>query len=179
MTPSHYAARRGENSVRRAGKLDRAGHYVEPVYQFTTCSRLPAKIRRDNVKISGARIMKFGNAFLIYILAAGPAFAMDDPLCKVVNSKWELFGDHFAGSIDYYISGPANRCYEVGTGISFNGAPLGTKSVHERAYRATAYGLGAIHIRLKDGGQPFMVCVSGNITNLVPLCGRLGFDCSF
>lgn len=116
---------------------------------------------------------------LILVMYSGSAASMNDPLCKSVGENWEWFGDHLAGSIDYYVSGPTGRMYEVGTGISFNGTPWGTKSTHEGAYRVTAYGIGAIHIRLKEGGSPIKVCVSGNIVSLVPLCGQFALDCSF
>lgn len=111
-------------------------------------------------------------------LFTGTALA-DDSLCRSVGNDWVWFSDHAALSIDYAVVGPTGRMYEIGTGVSFRGKPLGTKSKHEGAYVVTAYGIGAIHVRAADGGAPFTVCVSADKMELIPLCGEYSLDCSF
>lgn len=89
---------------------------------------------------------------------AGSAQA-SDYLCRDVGDGWTWFSDHMAASIEYLIVGPPGRRYEVGTGVMIAGAPRGWRSKHSDNAKVNAWGAGAIHVRKKDDGAPFKVCV--------------------
>lgn len=83
-----------------------------------------------------------------------------DYMCRTVGPAWTWFGDHIAISVDYVSVGASSRRYEVGTGISVGGSPRGRREVYSGTAEFTAYGIGAVHIRQSDSGEPFKVCVS-------------------
>lgn len=87
--------------------------------------------------------------------------------CKQVTDLWAWFSDHLVTSVTYVVQGPRGRIYEVGTGIKAWGAPRGTIHRGTEKIEVTAYGIGAIHVRLSDGGGPGTICVSeGNISTI-------------
>lgn len=94
------------------------------------------------------------------LLALSVGAYSQEYICKHVGGSWEWFGDHGAFSVTYSIVGQSGRTYEIGTGISINNSPWGSRSEHQGTYEATAYGIGALHIRNADGGEPFKVCAS-------------------
>jgi hypothetical protein len=123
---------------------------------------------------------RYGQVFAVAVLLvqlSTIAFAMDDPLCKMVGNKWQWFGDHAALTIEYQITGAPGRRWEAGTGPSLFGEPLGSESTHEGYFMITAYGVGALHIRADDDDDPFMVCVTGDITRLIPICPQFDIVC--
>lgn len=98
-------------------------------------------------------------ATLAILLCATPAHAADGVICKTVGSSWEWFGDHAALWVEYYAVGEAGRQYEVGTGMSINGSPWGSRNRYSGESTFSAYGLGAVHVRQADSGTPFRICV--------------------
>lgn len=81
-------------------------------------------------------------------------------LCKVIDRQWHWFSDHGAVWIEYVSVGQPGRTYEVGTGISVRGSPWGSRSRYSGNATFKAYGVGALHIRQADDGEPFKVCAS-------------------
>jgi hypothetical protein len=99
-------------------------------------------------------------------MTSAPADAADY-LCKNVGQSWEWFGDHVALWIDYVVVGTPGRRYEVGTGVSINGSPWGSRDEYSGPAEFSAYGAGALHIRQADQGEPFKVCATS--TGLKPI----------
>jgi hypothetical protein len=97
------------------------------------------------------------------------AAAAEEPICKVIDRNWHWFSDHFAMSVDYTSLGAAGRIYEVGTGISVNGSPWGSREKYSELAEFTAYGVGAVHIRQADTGEPFRVCAMATKINAVTI----------
>jgi hypothetical protein len=90
--------------------------------------------------------------------------------CRTIGSDWVWFSDHVAFSVDYYVTGPNERQFEVGTGISVNGSVWGATEKSRHFFATTAYGLGAIHVRKADLGEDFEVCVGANRMKVIELC---------
>jgi hypothetical protein len=87
--------------------------------------------------------------------------------CKNLNRQWEWFSDHAALYVDYIVIGQPGRSYEVGTGVSVNRAPIGTRNVYSGHTIVRAYGFGSLHIRRADDGPTVKVCASSH--NLEPI----------
>jgi hypothetical protein len=85
-----------------------------------------------------------------------------DYICKDVGQEWTWFSDHVVGSIVYWTFGAPGRHYEVGTGMFFRGRPWGSRNEFIGNDKVTAIGAGALHIRQKDGGAPFKVCITSS-----------------
>lgn len=95
------------------------------------------------------------------LLSASPSQAgPPDYICRDVDRKWVWFGDHVASSVDYLVVGPADRTFEMGTGMFINGSPWGSRVKRSGTAKVTAYGAGAMHVRRADGGVSFKVCVT-------------------
>lgn len=80
--------------------------------------------------------------------------------CELVDQNWRWFSDHVALYVTYIVVGQPGRTYEVGTGVSISGKPRGKTQKQSGAVEVTAYGLGALHIRQSDSGNPFKVCAT-------------------
>jgi hypothetical protein len=83
-----------------------------------------------------------------------------DPRCKLVGDDWTWFSDHVALTVTYVVQGSSTRNYEVGTGVSAFGKPRGRKVQLRGKNEVTAYGMGALHVRVVDGGSPTTICVA-------------------
>jgi hypothetical protein len=71
----------------------------------------------------------------------------EDYICKDVGSSWVWFSDHVATSVEYKVIGET-------------GNPLGWREKYTEMAEFSAWGLGAVHIRAIDGGEPFKVCLA-------------------
>lgn len=112
------------------------------------------------------------------ILFTGPAQANE--MCRVVGHDWTWFGDHLALSVDYYIFGPGDRQFEVGTGLRVNGSVWGSTQVASGLVETTAYGVGSINVRRADDGPDFQICVGATKLEVISACGKVYFglnDC--
>lgn len=83
-----------------------------------------------------------------------------DPRCEVTAVDWNWFADHFALSITYVVEGAPGRTYEIATGVSVFGKPRGATVRKIGKSEVTAYGIGAINVRVVDGGPAMPVCVA-------------------
>lgn len=116
----------------------------------------------------------------LVMLAVSGSLANADESCRSVGSEWVWFSDHIAMSVDYYVSGPADRVFEVGTGMRINGSVWGAVEDGEGLLEVTAYGMGAIHVRRGDNGPDFQVCVGATKLKVISACGKIYFglnDC--
>ncbi len=98
-------------------------------------------------------------AILLSTLSISSGYAQDY-VCKNVGSSWTWFSDHFVASVKYVSVGQAGRRYEVGTGVSIAGHPLGWRETYSGQAEFSAWGMGSVHIRAADGGGPFKVCLA-------------------
>ncbi len=99
---------------------------------------------------------------------SGQAYALDY-LCKIVDGQWTWFGDHVAVTVTYIVVGSPGRAYETGTGVFIGGWPWGGWAVHSGTAKFSAYGIGALHVRKADDGEPFKVCATVKDLNPVTI----------
>ena len=97
--------------------------------------------------------------FLILCFNFAPKASSEEDKCRAVGDEWVWFGDHAVTSVKYVIVGLKGRKYEIGTGLSFLGKPMGKKTKSSNRTEVKAFGLGAIKIKKNDTGEPFEVCV--------------------
>ena len=100
-----------------------------------------------------------GASFWLVAMSGMSLAYADDYLCREIGNKWMWFSDHAATSIEYVIVGPADRRYEVRTGVMIMASPRGWHTQDSGIAKVTAWGLGALHIRKDDAGAPFKICV--------------------
>lgn len=103
---------------------------------------------------------RFAAAGALIGFFSSQCYAETPYICRNVGSDWLWFGDHAALSVSYATRGPLGRTYEVGTGLSVNGSPWGSRVKYAGDAEFSAYGIGALHIRRADDGPDFEVCAS-------------------
>lgn len=117
--------------------------------------------------------MKFVALIFVAFAAVGfttsACYSEPTYICRAVGADWTWFGDHVALSVSYATRGPRDRIYEVGTGLSVNGSPWGSRSKFSGDAEFTAYGIGALHIRRADDGSDFDVCSSTIGLDVIPI----------
>jgi hypothetical protein len=70
---------------------------------------------------------------------------------KNVTEQWTWFAD-YAGAIGQWtVNCPSNRDCEVGMGVKLFGKPQGEKIPFQGTREFTTVGIGAIHVRVRDG----------------------------
>jgi hypothetical protein len=102
-------------------------------------------------------------------ITASASYSEPTYICRSVGAEWTWFGDHVALSVSYATRGPRDRTYEVGTGLSVNGSPWGSRSKFSGDAEFSAYGIGALHIRRADAGADFDVCSSTIGLEVIPI----------
>lgn len=107
-------------------------------------------------------INRLRSAVIAIPLVLASSFASAKPRCNMVGPDWQWFGDHVAMSIDYVVVASPGRRYEVGTGPFIGGGPIGWRETYADGAELSAWGIGAVHIRQKDDGPPFKVCVDAS-----------------
>jgi len=118
------------------------------------------------LRLVGSDGMRLSFGLFAVLLAIMPNLAHAER-CKQATDLWTWFSDHLVTSVTYVIQGPRGRIYEVGTGIKAWGAPRGTIHRGTEKIEVTAYGIGAIHVRLSDGGGAGTICVAeGNLSTI-------------
>ncbi len=108
------------------------------------------------------RIAAVPRGFLLItlILSLPVPVAASSFICKEVKQDWVWFGDHVVSSISYTIVAPPGRKIEAGSGVFFRNKPRGSKQIFESQAKITAYGAGAMHIRVVDDRGPAKVCAA-------------------
>lgn len=94
------------------------------------------------------------------ILPAPTHAQISDYLCKEISSDWAWFSDHLLARVTYVVKAAEGREYQIGTGMSLWGKPRGRIQTASGITEVTAYGIGAIHVRLSDGKDLGRVCVA-------------------
>jgi hypothetical protein len=82
---------------------------------------------------------------------------------KVIGDNWTWLAEHWALSAKYNLSFPPGRKIELGTGLSVNGTPKGSKYKPDPASgetEVTGYGIGTLQGRVLDGQGPCVVVFS-------------------
>ncbi len=111
-------------------------------------------------------------ALALLAVASPPAVGAEGYVCKQVGNGWSWFGSHAVASISYLAIGGPGRRYEIGTGVFFRGAPLGRRQIFAGAAEFDAWGVGAVHIRQADLGEPFKVCLSSRGVKAITILKR-------
>lgn len=112
--------------------------------------------------------MRSSLVFIMYALSCNSVFGSGQS-CKMLDSNWMWFSDHVGLYATYASQSPAGRVYEVGTGISISGSPKGKRRNFSGEAEFTAYGVGAVHIRKKDTGSTFQVCLELMELGAIPI----------
>lgn len=102
---------------------------------------------------------------LAALVVAAPAVARDTH-CKETGTNWTWFSDHVVSSITYVVEGGPGRKYEVGTGISIFGKPRGSTRMATGKIEVTAWGLGALYVRMRDGARGIVCAEQGDIKTI-------------
>ncbi|CDZ31178.1 Hypothetical protein, partial CDS, partial [Neorhizobium galegae bv. officinalis] len=76
---------------------------------------------------------------------------MSDEISKTVTESWTWFTDYVGGKGDWTVHCPSDRKCQVGMGVKAFGEPRGEKLSFQGTTRFTAFGLGAIHVKVIDG----------------------------
>lgn len=76
---------------------------------------------------------------------------------KLVGRQWTWFSDYAYFEAQWSVGAPPSRDLEVGIGIKAFGHPRGGRFRFRQALTFSTRGLGAIHVRLVDGGPPCVV----------------------
>lgn len=92
-------------------------------------------------------------------LSAGSAEA-ENERCETVDREWIWFSDHAAFWISYVVEAAPGRRYKVGTGLSIGGKPRGGVREASGRVEVIAYGVGALHVRFVDDGEPATICAA-------------------
>jgi hypothetical protein len=105
---------------------------------------------------------------LSFILSLLLCFFAEAKTCKNVGKDWTWFSDYAVSSIEYAIAMPKNKEIIVGTGMMLFGEPRGSIYKENKPFEIKAYGLGALHLRSKDG-SPVKICVDSNGAKAITL----------
>lgn len=74
---------------------------------------------------------------------------------KVIGDKWSWLTDYVYAISKWTLHVEEGRIVEVGTGVSFRGRPLGARHRNVSRHKVfETWGVGAIHVRVKDGKGP-------------------------
>lgn len=103
----------------------------------------------------------------LLIAVAATAYAKE----KEVTDKWTWFTNYYYFSSEWTLNAEVGRQLEVGLGISVFGKPRGGIHKFSQYYTFTAYGAGAIKVRVIDGKGPCMVRLDGGKVEAIPLYG--------
>jgi hypothetical protein len=88
---------------------------------------------------------------------------------KRVGADWTWFDDYVYVTAKYTCFTPPGRRVQVGTGVFFAGQPRGEKVAISGKGDFRVIGLGAIHIRIYDGGPDCEVAISQDSNVLIPV----------
>lgn len=120
-----------------------------------------SKIKSQMIEILRRKAIWILPFTLISFAAPVEARNTEPYLCREIGQDWVWFEDHAALYVRYGIAGPDGRVYQIGTGLSVSGSPLGRRTVKSGRSEVVAIGVGALHIRRRDDGPDFIVCASG------------------
>jgi hypothetical protein len=119
--------------------------------------------------------MQFLRSFLccLALLTPPASYAANaQESCRSVGEDWVWFSDHVSWTVDYFVFGPKDRVYEIGTGLSINQSVWGRTQRGQNFVEVTAYGIGALHVRRLDQGEDFEVCVGTLKLEVLMLCSH-------
>lgn len=94
---------------------------------------------------------------------------MADDITKTVGEGWTWFTDYAFVWAEWIIRTPADRKVQVGMGVFSGGEPRGEKFEVVGQDRIKTLGVGAIHIKVVDGGGPCNVTVALGDKGLIPI----------
>lgn len=79
----------------------------------------------------------------------------DGPRVRLAQpDRWLWLEEYVLMTATYYLSCPADRIVEFGSGVFSGGRPLGTRGKFSGERRITVYGAGSVHVRAADNKGP-------------------------
>jgi hypothetical protein len=88
---------------------------------------------------------------------------------KVVSDQWTWFADYGLAYAEWTVNCPGDRRCQVGMGIMVGGTPRGEKISFSPTAEFTTIGVGAIHVRVDDGGPPCNVRLDQGKVGTIPV----------